>query len=357
MSNVLPLSVRVRVANQLVEGTSIRATVRLTGVAKATVMRFGRELGEGCRRLHDRLVRNVSPAEIQMDEIWGFITKKEARLDPNKDPAEWGDAYTWVAIDPHSKLTIAYLTGKRDGEHAKRFVLDLRGRVLTRAQITSDGLVAYIDAVEAAWGRYGVDYAQVVKHYHGGDRREDRRYEAPKEQDFITKTPIFGHPREQAMSTSLVERQNLTMRMHMKRLTRMTNAYSKKLASLSAAVALHFAWYNFCRIHETLRVTPAMETGIADHVWSMEELVSAAMSEPVAAPPPPAPVPPPPAGRPLDEQLSLFGELTSAPTRPVLRLIKGGKACAGNDVNEEAAPDTVRGMGWANLKEESEGVG
>ena len=220
VSNVLPHSARVRVACQLVEGTSIRATVRLTGVAKATVMRFGVELGEGCARLHDRLVRDVEPAEIQMDEIWGFITKKEARVDRAKDPEEWGDAYTWVALDPHSKLVIAYLTGKRDGEHARRFVLDVKRRILTRAQITSDGLVAYVDAMWEAFGSR-VDYGQVVKHYRGGDRREDRRYEVGKEQDFITKTRVIGKPREEAMSTSLVERQNLTMRMHMRRLTRM----------------------------------------------------------------------------------------------------------------------------------------
>jgi IS1 family transposase len=234
VSNVLPLSARVSVANQLVEGTSIRATERITGVTKETVQKLGVELGKGCRRLHDRLVRNVEPTEIQMDELWGFVTRKEARIDPSKDPAEWGDAYTWVALDPHSKLVLSYLTGKRDGEHAKRFMLDLKSRVLTRAQITSDGLVAYIDAVEQAFGRYGVDYGQELKHYRGGDRRPDWRYEVGKEQDFITKTRIFGKPREEAMSTSLVERQNLTMRMHMRRLMRMTNAYSKKLAPLSA---------------------------------------------------------------------------------------------------------------------------
>jgi IS1 family transposase len=360
--NVLPMSARVSVANQLVEGTSIRATVRLTGVAKATVMRFGIELGEGCVRLHDRLVRNVEPTEIQMDEIWGFITKKEARVDPVRDPAEWGDTYTWVALDPHSKLVISYLTGKRDGEHAKRFTLDLRSRILTRArvQMTSDGLAAYVDAVEAAFGRYAVDYGQVVKNYRGGDRRPDRRYEVGKEQDFITKTRIFGKPREEAMSTSLVERQNLTMRMHVRRLTRMTNAYSKKLRPMSAAIALHFMFYNFCRIHETIRVTPAMEAGLTDHVWDIAEMVERALAEPMPAPAPPSPVPPPPPGGPIYDgvQLDLFGEPTAAPMRPALRLIQGGKACAANEIGEEEeAPDTVRGMGWAHLKEGSEGVG
>jgi hypothetical protein len=158
------------------------------------------------------------------------------------------------------------------------------------------------------------------------------------------------------MSTSLVERQNMTMRMHLRRLTRLTNAFSKALRPMRAAVALHFGWYNVCRVHETLRVTPAMQSGLADHVWSMEELVTAALAEPASAPTP-SPVPPPSAGGPPGEQLSLFGESTPALMRPVLRLIKGGKASAANDVPAEKAPDTVRGTGWAHLEEGSEGVG
>jgi IS1 family transposase len=309
----------------------------------------------GCARFHDRLLRNLSPAEIQMDEIWSFVAKKEARVDRVTDPEDWGDAYTWVALDPHSKLVIAYYTGKRDAAAAQIFVRDLRSRVLTRAHITSDGLVAYIDAMKAAFGRHGVDYGQVVKNYGSDARRDDdHRYEPPRD-PFITKIPIFGHPDESRMSTSLVERQNMRMRMHMRRLTRLTNAFSKALRPMRAAVALHFCWYNFCRVHETLRVTPAMESGLADHVWTMEELVTVALAEPVAAPAP-SPVPPPSAGGPLGEQLSLFGESTPAQMRPVLRLIKGGKASAANDVPEEA-PGTVRGTGWAHLEEGSEGVG
>lgn len=358
MANVLPFEARVRIASALVEGVSIRGTERLTGVTKKTVQKFGVDLGEGCRRLHDRLVRGLSSSLIECDEIFGYVAKKEHRVDREKDPEEWGDAYTWVALDANSKLAIAYLTGKRDGAAAKSFMLDVRSRLLCRAQITSDGLGVYVEAVEGAFSRYGVDFGQVVKQYRGGDQRVDRRYEPARETHFIQKTAVFGDPREDKMSTSFVERQNLTMRMHMRRLTRLTNAFSKKIDNLSAAVALHFMWYNFCRMHETIRCTPAMASGLTDHVWDMPELVAAALAEPAAKPVPLAPMPTPPGG-PISEgvQLDLFGiAFDPVVTRPALRLIKGGKASAVEETEEEA-PDTVRGMGWGLLEGGSEGLG
>lgn len=356
MANVLPLETRVRVASALVEGVSIRGTERLTGVTKKTIARFGLTLGEGCGRLHDRLVTGLAISHIQCDEIYSYVHKRQKKLKPG-DPEEWGTTYTWVAMDANSKLTVAYLVGKRDLEHARRFMGDLKRRLACRAQITSDGLTVYLDAVIEAFGSL-VDFGQVVKNYRGGDQREERRYAPPESPSFVEKFTRIGKPDHALMSTSYVERQNLTMRMQMRRFTRLTNGFSKALAPLRAAVALHAAWFNFCRIHETLRTTPAMAAGVANHIWELSELVERALAEPVPAPAPPAPVPPPPDGRPVREQLELFSDMPAAgPARPHLRLIKGGKASANDGVVEDDAPDTVRGTPWGLLEDEAEGVG
>lgn len=308
MSNVLPFAVRVDVTRTLVDGCSIRASERLTGVTKKTILHLLLALGIGCQRLHDRLVRGVETTDIEADEAWSFVHKKQRRLSPG-DPEEWGDAYTFVAMARHQKLVLSYLTGKRDEEHANRFIVDLKSRLVTpssvRVQLSTDGFQDYIIPVMKAFG-LTIDYGQVVKEY-GATQQDDHRYEPPRTTKFITKKAILGAPKESRMSTSMVERQNLTMRMHIRRLTRLTNGFSKKRENLRAAIALHFMWYNFCRVHETLRVSPAMEAGLADHVWEIDELVARALAEPapVSAPPPPL-VTPPGDGSAAHVQLELF---------------------------------------------------
>jgi IS1 family transposase len=308
MANVLPFAARVDIASHLVDGCSIRATSRLTSVHKTTSLKFLVTLGEGCARLHDRLVLGVVASDVEMDEIWSFVQKKQHRLTSN-DPSEWGDAYTFVAMARASKLVISYLTGARDGQSAYVFAHDLRKRLVTtpgRVQLSSDGFQPYIPAIRAAFG-LRVDYGQVVKQY-GAKQRDDHRYEPPRATEFIHKTPILGVPKFERMSTSMVERQNLTIRMHVRRLTRLCNGFSKKRRNHGAALALHFMWYNFCRIHETLRTSPAMAAGLTDHLWDVAELVERAMAEPMPTPAPLAPVPSPEGWRP-PEQLGLFDTL------------------------------------------------
>ena len=274
MANVLPFALRVDVASHLVDGCSVNATSRLTRVYKQTILDFLVLLGESCARLHDRLVRGVVSSDVEMDEIWSFVGKKPHRCGPN-DPSEWGDNYTFGAMGRASLLVISYLTGPRDGPTTFVFAYDLKKRLVTtpgRVQVSSDGVQPYIPAMRAAFG-LRVDYGQVVKQY-SAKQKDDHRYEPPRDADFIKKTPILGVPKFERMGTSLVERQNLTSRIHVRRLTRLCNDFSKKRRNHGAALALHFAWYNFCRIHESLRVTPAMAAGLSDHVWEIEELVS-----------------------------------------------------------------------------------
>lgn len=290
MANVLPFKTRCDIAAHLVDGTSINATSRLVKVTKKAILRFLLLLGEGCARLHDRLVRNVHASDIEADEIWSFVHKKQHRCGPN-DPSEWGDNYTFVGMVRASKLVVSYLTGPRDGTSAFHFAYDLKKRLVTtpgRVQFSTDGFQPYIPAFRAAFG-LRIDYGQVVKQY-SQKQKDDHRYEPPRDTDFIRKTVILGCPSFSRMSTSGVERQNLTMRMSIRRLTRLTNAFSKKRRNLGAAIALHFMYYNFCRIHESLRSTPAMASGVEGdraHLWEIEELVERALAEPE---PPPAPL-------------------------------------------------------------------
>ncbi len=338
MANVLPFSRRVSVAEHLVDGCSVRATVRLTAVNKTTILRFLLMLGDGCARLHDRLVRGVRTADVEMDEIWSYVWKKQHRLQPG-DPNEWGDNYTFVALARSSRLVISYLTGPRDGTSAFVFAHDLKQRLVTspgRVQFSSDGFAPYIPAIRAAFG-LRVDYGQVVKQY-GHKNRDDHRYEPARDADFIKKTVILGVPKFERMSTSLVERQNLTIRMQVRRLTRLCNGFSKKRRNHGAALALHFAWYNFCRVHESLRVTPAMEAGLTDHVWDVEELVRAALAEPMPAPAPIAPVPP---WRP-SVQLSLFDRVPDG-IGPLLPPSTGGTPNANDNAGPAAPPAPAPG--------------
>jgi IS1 family transposase len=269
--NVLDNAKRSQVVAALVEGNSIRATVRMTGVAKNTVVKLLNDLGSACAEFHDRAVRDVRVRRVQCDEIWCFVGAKKANVSREKKKQGWGDAWTWTAIDADSKLCVSYLVGGRDGGWAYEFMQDVASRIRGRAQITTDAHRVYLEAVESAFGM-DVDYAMLQKIY-GAPEESDRAYSPAVCIGADMKT-ISGNPDPKHVSTSFVERQNLTMRMQMRRFTRLTNGFSKKIDNLRHAVALHFMYYNFCRVHQTLRVTPAMEAGIADHPWSIEELVA-----------------------------------------------------------------------------------
>ena len=266
--NRLSTSDRARIVSCLVEGNSIRATVRITGFAKNTVTKLLTEMGQACFKAHDEMVRGLTSKRVQCDEIWSFVGAKQKNV-PEEKAEEWGDVWTWTAIDADSKLIVSYLVGQRGPRWAKQFMEDVASRIDSRIQITTDGLKAYAEAVEGAFGM-DVDYAMLIKLY--GNDSYDRRYSTG---DVIgTQTAVLaGSPDPKHISTSFVERQNLTMRMSMRRFTRLTNAFSKKIENHEAAIALHFMHYNFCRIHSTLRITPAMEAGLSHHVWTIEELV------------------------------------------------------------------------------------
>jgi IS1 family transposase len=263
---------RAQVVAALVEGNSIRATVRMTGVAKNTVVKLLVDLGSACWDYQDATLRDLRCKRIQCDEIWSFVGAKAKNADPAKvATGEAGDVWTWVALDADSKLAVSWLVGGRDAGYATEFMQDVADRLGNRVQLTTDGHKAYLDAVEDAFGA-DIDYAQLVKLY--GEAPEAEKRYSPAQCNGCRKTPVTGNPDRRHISTSFVERQNLTMRMSMRRFTRLTNAFSKKVENHAAAVALHFMWYNFGRVHQTLRVTPAMEAGITDHVWSLAEVVA-----------------------------------------------------------------------------------
>jgi IS1 family transposase len=276
MANVLPRQKQVAVLNALVEGVSVRSTERMLDVSRETVLSLLVRVGEGCAALHNRMMRNLSCERIECDEIWAFVQKKQRHLKPEDDPSIVGDTWTYVAIDADSKLVPAYRVGKRDHADATAFVADLASRLTNRVQISTDGLGLYVVAIERAFGAE-VDYARVVKSYEA-EPIGPGRYSPPKVST-VEKTPISGAPDLDFASTSYVERQNLTMRMGIRRMTRLTNAFSKKLRNHQAATALHFAHYNLARRHQSLRVTPAMEAGVTSEVWSMDQLLDAALAE------------------------------------------------------------------------------
>jgi IS1 family transposase len=282
---------QVRIISALTEGCAIRATERLTGVHRDTVMRLGLRVGEGCERLHDRMMRDLNVNLIQLDEQWDFIGKKQRRV-RQSDPAEMGDCWLHVALSATHKAVISYVVGKRDSAHTEALALDLRARILNRPQITSDGYPAYVGAITLAFDRSGVDFAQLVKRYATDSVRPDaaHRY-SPGHITGVEKAVIRGNPDPEHISTSFVERFNLSTRMASRRFTRLTNGYSKKLANHRAAVALWIAFYNFCRVHETLRCTPAMELGITDHIWSVAELITEALGTPETPKPGPQSAP------------------------------------------------------------------
>lgn len=268
--NCLSIADRVRVVSALVEGCGINATCRMTGVSKPTVLKLLVNLGRACFAYHDEHVRGLNSKRIQCDEIWSFVGAKQKNASEEKVAQGWGDAWTWTALDADSKLMVSYLVGQRGAYWAKAFMEDVALRINSRVQITTDGHRAYVEAIEGVFGM-DVDYAMLIKQY-GNPVNPDSRY-SPGEVIGVETVQVTGDPDPKHISTSFVERQNLTMRMSMRRFTRLTNAFSKKLENHEAAIALHYMHYNFCRIHQTLRVTPAMEAGIANHVWTMEELV------------------------------------------------------------------------------------
>ncbi len=270
MVNRLNLQRRTQIINCLVEGNSIRSTERMTNTHRDTVMRLALEVGQGCERIMDEKMRGLTSKRIQVDEIWSYVGKHQRFLKPTDNRTQVGDMWTFVALDADTKLVPCYYIGKRRKADATIFMNDLAERLTNRVQITSDALKSYIDAVETAFGA-DVDYGQAVKFYEA-EPIGPGRYSPPKVVRAVRHV-VEGHPDQKHISTSLVERQNLTMRMGMRRFTRLTNAFSKKAENHRAAVGLHFAHYNFVRQHKTLRITPAMAAGISDRMWSLEELV------------------------------------------------------------------------------------
>lgn len=255
----------------LIEGNSIRATCRMTNTAKGTVLKLLADIGKVCAEYQDKIFRNLTCKRIQCDEIWSFCYAKEKNVPEEKQGQfGYGDIYTWTAICADTKLVPCWFIGRRDYLSARLFIQDLAKRLVGRVQLTTDGHRAYLQAVEDAFGK-DIDYSQLIKLY-GSDKDSEVKY-SPAQCNGAIKEKIQGNPDPKHVSTSFVERQNLTMRMSMRRFTRLTNAFSKKVDNLSHAVALHFMYYNFCRIHQSLRITPAMEAGVTDRLWEIEDIL------------------------------------------------------------------------------------
>jgi IS1 family transposase len=276
--NKLSSEQRTKVIAALVEGNSIRATCRMTGTAKGTVIKLLADVGKACAEYQDETLTNIHSRRIQCDEIWSFCYAKQKNVPENKQGQfGYGDVWTWIAIDADSKLVISRLVGLRTVECAIEFVKDIQSRLANRVQLTTDGHRVYVDAVENAFGSE-IDFAMLVKLY-GPEIKGDVRYSPP---EFVEAKPkvIQGNPDPKHISTSFVERQNLTMRMSMRRFTRLTNGFSKKIENLEYAVALHYMYYNFCRIHKTLTpkasigVTPAMAAGITNRIWTIGDIIT-----------------------------------------------------------------------------------
>jgi IS1 family transposase len=274
MANVLPKEKQVMAISALAEGSSIRSIERMTGVHRDTIMRLGVRVGEGCAQLMNEKMRDLPCRLLQFDELWGFIGKKQRNVSFD-DPSEVGDVWTFCAIDAETKLVPSFKVGKRDKATANAFCADVASRMRNRVQISSDALAAYHDAIERAFGT-GVDYGHAIKTYLvNDDQNPGRKYSAPDFVD-IEKRAVLGRPNMALVSTSYIERLNATTRLHMKRLNRLTLAFSKKLENFEAAVALHFAYYNFVKRHSAVRCTPAMAAGVDRDFWTVEQLVDAA---------------------------------------------------------------------------------
>lgn len=271
MANVLNIDKKIAVIGALAEGSSIRSIERITGVHRDTIMRLGVRVGQGCTAMMDKAMRNLPCNRLEMDEIWGFVGKKERNVKKG-DSNEVGSIWTWCAIDADTKLVPSFVCGDRSPATAHAFVKDVASRMANRVQISTDGLAAYAEAIEKSFGK-DVDYGQIVKVY-GAYAFGERRYSTSgvlSSEKFVR----IGRPDYSLISTSYVERLNATTRLHMRRLTRLTHAFSKKRENFEAAVGLHFAYYNFVRRHNTLRMTPAMAAGVSSQFWSVGDLVEA----------------------------------------------------------------------------------
>ncbi|MGA2572560.1 MAG: IS1 family transposase [Terracidiphilus sp.] len=268
--NRLPLETRAKIIGMLVEGNSLRSCSRMADVSINTVTKLLVDVGAACAKFHDENVRDVRVRRLQCDEIWSFIGAKAKNVTPEKKAEGWGDAWTWTAIDADTKLCVSFLVGGRDAGWAYDFMQDCASRIKGRVQITTDGHRAYLEAVEGAFGM-DCDYAQLQKIYGAPTDADQRRY-SPATCIGSDMKVVSGNPDPKHVSTSYVERHNLTMRMSMRRFTRLTNAFSKKIENHAAMVAIHAVHYNFARIHKTLRITPSMAAGLSEHVWSLEEI-------------------------------------------------------------------------------------
>ena len=273
MANNLSRDKQIAVVSALVEGCSIRSTERITGVNRETIGTLLVRVGNGCADLLDRTMVNLPCERLEIDELWAFVGKKQRHVKTADDASRVGDTWTFVAIDADTKLVPSFMVGKRDAATTEAFIADVSRRLSNRVQITTDGMRTYVNAIASAFTAKGVDYAQLHKAYEA-DPIGTGRYSPPKVTS-TEKTPIFGSPVEELVSTSYVERQNLTVRMGVRRYTRLTNAFSKKIENHVAATAVHYAHYNFVRRHQTLRVTPAMEAGLAATMWSVDDLLNA----------------------------------------------------------------------------------
>jgi IS1 family transposase len=273
MANILPTEKKVMAVSMLAEGSSIRAIERITGVHRDTIMRLGVRVGEACVKIHDEKMRGIASKNIEVDEIWGFIGAKRKNA---QRTGNFGDVWTFIALDADTKLIPSFVVGKRDAYHTKMFIADLAGRVSNRIQLSSDAMNQYADAVERGFGSE-VDYGQIEKTYSvsllgGASAPAAVRY-SPAEVVKTERAVVCGMPDVSRISTSHVEKQNHTLRMHCRRLTRLTNAFSKKIENFSAAVALNFAYYNFVKTHGAIRMTPAQAAGVESSAWTVAELV------------------------------------------------------------------------------------
>lgn len=272
--NKLPVAKRAQILGMLVEGMSMRATSRLADVSINTVTKLLIDVGQAASDYQDKVFVNLPCKRVQVDEIWAFVGSKAKNTTEDKKALGMGDVWTWTAIDADTKLIPSWFVGGRDAASGRIFIDDLARRLANRIQLTSDGHKVYLQAVEATF-RGHVDYAMLVKHYGAAPEGKTTRY-SPAECMGVTVGTVSGRPDEKHISTSFAERSNLTLRMGCRRFTRLTNAFSKKIENHAHAVALHMMFYNFGRVHKTLRVTPAMQAGITDHVWSLEEIAALA---------------------------------------------------------------------------------
>ena len=270
--NLLTLGRRAQIIGMMVEGNSIRSITRMTGVSKNTIVKLLVDVGTACLKYQDQTLRNLTCRRLQLDEIWSFVYAKAKNVpDELREAPGVGDVWTWTAIDADTKLVPSWMVGDRSSYTANLFIRDLKSRLANRVQITTDGHRAYVEVVERIFGAQ-VDYAMLVKMY-GETPEGDKKY-SPTECIGAKKKEVIGNPNQEHISTSFAERQNLTMRMSLRRFTRLTNAFSKKIENHIHALSIYFMHYNFGRIHQTLRVTPAMEAKVAKHVWSLEEIAA-----------------------------------------------------------------------------------